>query len=208
MPSGLLPLFPLQLVVFPRTRVPLHIFEERYKEMVGEAIRNKTEFGIVLAKDNGIANVGCTVVVDKVVKDYPDGRMDILTRGQRRFEILFLNEEKSYLQAEVQYFDDEDTMPTPDPMLKSALASFSELLKTGQTAFFEPDLKDPQLSFQLAQGIQDVDFLHLLLRTRSELDRIKELTDYLAHYVPQQRHVARVKAVAPLNGFGGPHPEA
>ena len=96
MQPNLLPLFPLRVVVFPRTPLPLHIFEERYKEMVGEAIREKSEFGIVLAKDDGIVNAGCTVVVKEVLKTYPDGRMDILTRGVRRFEILGLNEDKAY----------------------------------------------------------------------------------------------------------------
>jgi len=82
MSKRLIPLFPLQLVVFPRTRLPLHIFEERYKEMVGEAIRDESEFGIVLAKDGGILNAGCTVKVAKVLEMYADGRMDILTLGQ------------------------------------------------------------------------------------------------------------------------------
>ena len=85
--SRLLPLFPLQLVVFPGSAVPLHIFEERYREMVGEAEAAGSEFGIVLAKDDGIVNTGCTVIVEDVLERYPDGRFDVLTRGQRRFEI-------------------------------------------------------------------------------------------------------------------------
>ncbi len=74
MPSRLIPLFPLQVVVFPRTRLPLHIFEERYKEMVGDAIRDQSEFGVVLAKEDGIVNAGCTVTVEKVMEMYSDGR--------------------------------------------------------------------------------------------------------------------------------------
>ena len=58
--------------------------------MVGEAIANQSEFGIVLAKEEGMVNAGCTVVVERVVTRYADGRMDILTRGARRFEILLL----------------------------------------------------------------------------------------------------------------------
>src|SRR5947209_4664216 len=92
MASRLIPLFPLQLVVFPRTPLPLHIFEERYKEMVGNAIRDNSEFGVVLARDEGIVNAGCTVSVEKLLQMHPDGRMDILTRGRRRFEISSLNE--------------------------------------------------------------------------------------------------------------------
>ena len=113
MQSKLLPLFPLQVVVFPRTELPLHIFEDRYKEMVGEAIRDSSEFGIVLAKEEGIVNAGCTVVVDKVLQTHPDGRMDILTRGIRRFEIVMLDQEKAYLRGEVAYFDDDQPEPAP-----------------------------------------------------------------------------------------------
>src|ERR1051325_11969144 len=114
MAAPMLPLFPLQVVVFPRTRLPLHIFEERYKEMVGNAIRDESEFGMVLAKEDGIVNAGCTVVVEKVLQMYPDGRLDILTRGQRRFEIQRLEQEKAYLQAEVEFFDDEEFAKPPD----------------------------------------------------------------------------------------------
>ena len=71
MPTRLLPLFPLQVVVFPRTPLPLHIFEERYKEMVGQAMRENSEFGIVLAKDDGIVNAGCTVTVRSCCKCIP-----------------------------------------------------------------------------------------------------------------------------------------
>jgi Lon protease-like protein len=94
MSARLLPLFPLQVVVFPRTQLPLHIFEERYKRMVGDAIREQSEFGIVLAKEDGIVNAGCTVTVDKVLKTYADGRMDIITRGRRRFEVLSLDQDE------------------------------------------------------------------------------------------------------------------
>jgi Lon protease-like protein len=204
MPSRLIPLFPLQVVVFPRTSLPLHIFEERYKEMVGEAIRANSEFGVVLARDEGILNAGCTVVVEKLLQMHPDGRMDILTRGQRRFEIASLNEEKSYLQAEVEFFDDDDFAPTPPDVRNQALSSFEELSAVADSAERgEPDLKDPQLSFQLAQSLPDLDFLHGLLRHRSETGRLKQLNQYLAEYIPRQRTIQRVKHLAPTNGFGG-----
>src|SRR5579871_4920313 len=127
MASGLIPLFPLSVVVFPRTPLPLHIFEERYKEMVGHAIRDSSEFGIVLAQEEGIVNAGCTVVVEKLKQMYPDGRMDILTRGQRRFEIQSLNEEKSYLQAVVTFFDDEDFSETPLELRDRAVSQYQTL---------------------------------------------------------------------------------
>ena len=134
MSSRLLPLFPLQVVVFPRTPLPLHIFEERYKEMVGDAMRDNSEFGIVLAKEDGIVNAGCTVKVEKVLEMYPDGRMDILTRGQRRFEIVSLNEEKDYLQAEVSTSTTTILTPAPPELRDQALSNYQALSRIGTRA--------------------------------------------------------------------------
>ena len=204
MPARLIPLFPLQVVVFPRTRLPLHIFEERYKELVGNAIRDHSEFGVVLAKQDGIVSAGCTVMVEKVLETYPDGRMDILTRGVRRFEIVELSGEKNYLQAEVSFFDDDDPAPAPAELRDQALSNYRDLsgLAASQERG-EPDLEDPQLSFQLAQALPDLEFRLALLARRSETSRLKELNHYLVAYIPRQRRIVRVKTLAPTNGFGG-----
>ena len=199
----LLPLFPLQLVVFPRVQVPLHIFEERYKEMIGEVLTGNTEFGIVLAKDGGILNAGCAVHVEKVVTRYTDGRLDIVTRGSRRFEVLSLDQEKSYLRGEVEFFNDEDDEPVTREMKDAALESYRVLVESGQVrGYSEPEFDDPQLSFQLAQGIQDTDFQNLLLRDRSEASRLRHLSEFLKQYVPRIKQIAKMKELAPKNGFG------
>ena len=199
----LLPLFPLRVVVFPRTALPLHIFEERYKEMVSEAIRDNTEFGIVLAKEEGIVNTGCAVVVEKVFQMYPDGRMDILARGRRRFEIQSLSEEKAYLQADVTYFDDDDFEPVPEELRAQAVAHYQGLRPLASPeGRGDADLADPQLSFQVAQGLPDLDFLASLLRQRSEKVRLQELNRYLASYLPRLRVIERMKGLAPTNGCG------
>jgi Lon protease-like protein len=204
MPSRLIPLFPLQVVVFPRTQLPLHIFEERYKDMVGAAINDNSEFGIVLAKDDGIVNAGCTVMVEKVVERYPDGRMDILTRGQRRFEIVALNEEKDYLQGEVNFFDDDDFTAAPAELREQVLSRYRALSALSASRDHgEPNLSDPQLSFQLAQAVPDLDFLNALLRHRSETGRLKQLNHFLGEYIPRQRTVERMRQLAPTNGCGG-----
>ena len=207
MQTNLLPLFPLQVVVFPRTQLPLHIFEERYKEMVGDAIRDSSEFGIVLVKEEGILNAGCTVLVDKVLKSHPDGRMDILTRGIRRFEIVMLNQEKPYLRGEVAYFDDDEPDPAPTDIQTEALRLYRSWMEFEEKSPNEAVLSDAQLSFQLAQGIQDLDFLHFLLRTRSETVRLKKVAEFLSEYVPRQRMTASMKKLAPLNGHGIRGPE-
>jgi len=204
MSSRLIPLFPLNVVVFPRTRLPLHIFEERYKEMVGDAMREESEFGIVLAREEGIVNAGCTVAVEKVLEMYPDGRMDILTAGRRRFEIAAINEEKAYLQGEVQFFDDEDFEAPAEDVRQAAFEQYKALNALPNSRdHLEPDFSDPQVSFQIAQAVPDLDFLHGLLRQRSETARLKALTAFLAEYVPKQRTIERMKHLSPTNGFGG-----
>ena len=201
--SALLPLFPLQLVVFPRIQIPLHIFEDRYKEMVGEAIAHRSEFGIVLAKEGGIVNAGCTVAVETVLTRYPDGRMDILTRGARRFEIVGIDQEKAYLRGEVEFFNDEDDEPVARELKEEALSAYRVLVEAGETqGAGDPEFNDPQLSFQLAQAIQDTDFQNLLLRDRSEASRLRQFTEFLKSYVPRIKETARMKELAPKNGFG------
>src|ERR1700690_321568 len=127
MQQELLPLFPLQVVLFPRTALPLHIFEERYKQMIEEVLRGKSEFGVVLAGEKGIVNTGCTATVEKVLKKYPDGRMDLLTLGRRRFEIIMLNDEKPYLRGAVEYFDDEAADPSQPEVRKRVIDSYNDL---------------------------------------------------------------------------------
>jgi Lon protease-like protein len=208
MSSRLIPLFPLHVVIFPGTPLPLHVFEERYKDMVGAAIRENSEFGVVLAREDGIVNAGCTVVVEKLTEMHADGRMDILTRGRRRFEVLSLNEDKEYLQAEVRFFEDEDFHPAPPELKQQVMSHYQALRQLGAAReIAEPDEKDPHLSFQLAPAIPDLNFLSTLLRQRSETGRLRELNNYLEQYIPRQRAIERLRALAPTNGYGGKHVE-
>jgi Lon protease-like protein len=201
--SRLLPLFPLQLVVFPGSAVPLHIFEDRYKEMVGEAEAAGSEFGIVLAKDGGIVNAGCTVVVENVLHRYPDGRFDVLTRGRRRFAIASLNQEREYLRGEVEYFDDEDPAPAPLNLRKLAVQAFEQMKETlSEAKEATPDPDDPLLSFQLAQTVEDLDFQSMVQRSRSEAERLKRFADFIEQYIPRRQYTAKMKRAAPLNGSG------
>src|ERR1700746_2410529 len=88
--DSLLALFPLEVVLLPGTPLPLHIFEPRYKEMIGECLANEAPFGVIRALDEGIAEVGCTAEIITVTKQYPDGRMDLTAEGRNRFEVLEL----------------------------------------------------------------------------------------------------------------------
>lgn len=203
MEQPFLPLFPLNVVLFPRTPLPLHIFEERYKEMIGEAIESHTEFGVVLAGEKGIVNTGCTAVIEKVLKKYDDGRMDVLAVGRRRFEILTLNDDKSYLRGAVEFFDDDTFDSIPPGVKERVLEGYNDLCRIDPPeALLDPELADPQLSFQLAQALSDLNFRQLLLATRSESERMKRLADFLPGFNSRQRQIAHIRAVAPNNGHG------
>ena len=201
MQPPLLPLFPLQAVLFPRVPLPLHIFEERYKEMFGELTESKGEFGVVWAGEKGIASFGCTAVVDRVLERYGDGRLDLATSGRRRFEIQKLDNERTFLRGEVEFFDDEDPDAVPPADRKRAVDGWKELTSI-EGAGHEPRWEDPQLSFQLAEGIPDLEFRQTLLAIRSESRRMRELAEFFPAYVSRQRHAQHVQTVAPRNGHG------
>jgi len=202
MQDGLLPLFPLQVVLLPGSQLPLHIFEDRYKEMIGEVLRDKLEFGVVLANPKGIVNTGCSATVDRVLKEYPDGRLDILTRGQRRFEILLLNEDRSFLRGAVEFFDDDE----PDPSQPLAADLLRNVIASSQLPL-DPEASDPRLSFRLAQDVSDLGFRQTLLTMRSEAERMRRIADFLPGYLQRRKSVQHTKDVAGSNGHAHPKPE-
>lgn len=200
MQDGLLPLFPLQVVLLPGSQLPLHIFEDRYKEMIAEVLKDRLEFGVVLASEKGIVNTGCTAAVDRVLKEYPDGRLDILTRGRRRFEILLLNDERSFLRGAVEFFDDDEPEPgkeaePPMPDLLKNVIAFSQLP-------MDPEASDPRLSFRLAQDVSDLGFRQTLLTMRSEADRMRRIAEFLPGYLQRRKRVQHTKDIAGSNGHG------
>ncbi len=102
----ILPLFPLNVVLMPDMPLPLHIFEERYKKMIGECLEQNKEFGIVYISGDELRQVGCTAKIVKVLQRYESGEMDIITLGRNRFLIKEVYDGKSYFEARVVHFDD------------------------------------------------------------------------------------------------------
>ncbi len=208
MQDGLLPLFPLQVVLLPGSQLPLHIFEDRYKEMIGEVLRDKLEFGVVLASEKGIVNTGCTATVDRVLKEYPDGRLDILTRGRRRFEVLLLNDERSFLRGAVEFFDDDaepdQAAPLDPDLLRNVIAGFSELQSLSSS---DPNIGDPRLSFRLAQEVPDLGFRQTLLTMRSEAERMRQIAGFLPGFLERRKRAQQIKNVAGSNGHAHHKPE-
>ena len=198
--DALLPLFPLDVVLFPGTPLPLHIFEPRYKEMIGECLSQHRTFGVVRVIEQGLAEVGCTAEITTVVKEYPDGRLDIVTEGRQRFEVVRLDQERSFLQAEVIMIDDEPGA-APQAETSRAVQLHSELLAI---AGAKQDLSpaDPAaLSFYLAGSLPlDLDFKQKLLALRSEPERLFLLISYLETILPNLRRATTAREKAGGNG--------
>ena len=199
MPS-LIPLFPLDVVLLPSTPLPLHIFEPRYKEMIAECLAQNRIFGVVRALEQGLAEVGCTAEIITVVKEYPDGRLDLVAEGRNRFEIVAVNQDRTFLQGEVLMINDEPGAPPQEDAARDAQLH-SELLAI---AGAKQDLSaaDPSLlSFYLAGSLPlDLDFKQKLLSLRSEADRLSILITYLETLIPNLHRAARAREKAGGNG--------
>lgn len=181
----------------PGVPLPLHIFEPRYKEMITECLEQKKPFGIVRASSDGVANIGCTAEIVAVTKKYDDGRMDILTRGVHRFEVLEMNDERSFLQAEILAVEDEPGKPT-DEMVERAVQLHTEIAKlagSDSSAHRAQPHEDPEnLSFHLAGSLPlDLDFKQNLLSTLSEAKRLEAVIAYLQAILPALRRAAKAR---------------
>lgn len=196
----LIPLFPLDVVLFPGAPLPLHIFEPRYKEMIGECLAQNRAFGVVRAVEQGLADVGCTAEIVTVVKEYPDGRLDLVTEGRKRFELVRVNQERSFLQAEIVLIGDEPGTPSPQQR-ERAVELHSQVLAI---AGANQDLSaaDPSLlSFYLAGSLPlDLDFKQKLLALRSEPERLTLLTSYFETILPNLQRAATARQRAGGNG--------
>lgn len=189
----LLPLFPLELVLFPGVPLPLHIFEPRYKEMIAECLERKQLFGVVRASSEGVADIGCTAEIMSVIKKYDDGRMDILTRGVERFEVIHVNQEREFLQAEIAVVEDEPDKPAAQ-VVTQAVRLHAEIAKLAGTEPSGPDEKAGNLSFLLAGSLPlDLDFKQKLLSTLSEAKRLEAVVSYLEAILPGLRRAAKAR---------------
>jgi Lon protease-like protein len=198
--SVLLPLFPLDVVLFPGTALPLHVFEPRYKEMIGELLESKGKFGVVRGAAEGVASVGCTAEIMAVTKQYEDGRMDIVAEGRERFEVMDINTERSFYRAEVLYFVDEPEPPRKEQNARLIEIHSEALALLGATAE-APPADEKELSFLVAGSMPfDLDFKQKLLVMRSEPQRVEALLKYYEGILPSLRRAVKARQKSGGNG--------
>lgn len=205
-----IPLFPLDLVLFPGVPLPLHIFEPRYRQMTAECLAANAPFGIVRARPEGLAVIGCTARIVRVLHRYPDGRSDILTQGVERFEIEQLTgqgamgqgeDTRTCLQAEVDLLPDTGDQATRSAREECVALHFEalHLVGTGETGV-QFDLDLPVAYLVAASMPADLDFRQELLAIRSDAARTEMLLRYYRDLLPKLRRSRQVNQSASSNG--------
>ncbi len=194
-------LFPLGVVLLPTELLPLHIFEERYKELVEECIEADREFGLVYADEDGIRDVGTRARVAEVLTRFDDGRLNILVEGGERFLVEELTDGRSFHTAHVSRLEDADDAPDGEAV-EEALRVFGVLRDVTGSEVEPPDpASTPQLSFALAGKVElSAGDKLTLLRELSERRRIELVHELLEHAVLAARRVRRAAERAVTNG--------
>jgi Lon protease-like protein len=194
------PLFPLGVVALPSEYLPLHIFEERYRTMIGECLELQREFGIVWMSDEELKPVGCACRIERVLERLPDGRLNILTRGTRPFRVIRRQDHLPYPAGTVEFLDDppEDV---DDDAADAARTTYSELVEQATDTPPEPEGLASMTAYEMAAT---VDFglaaKQGLLELRSENARLRLVTRLFRAASKRLELAERVQARARTNG--------
>jgi Lon protease-like protein len=205
-------LFPLGVVLLPTERIPLHIFEPRYRELIGECLDEDREFGLLFADDDGMREVGTRAGVVDVLRRHDDGRLDIVIEGRERFRLQELTEGRSYHTAVVEAVEDEPG----DPLDEDVERGRQELHRVAELAGAELDeleLETETPSYELAARVAlEPQVKQRLLELTSEPERMRAVVDVLGRIARAIELRREGAAIASTNGRvpiagGGDEPE-
>jgi ATP-dependent Lon protease len=182
-----LPLFPLDVVLVPGERLPLHIFEERYRLMIRYCLETEEPFGVVYEPEDGeMATVGCSAQIQQVIEEYEDGRLDILTRGENRFRITQIYHQRAYMTADVEPVE-EHREHVRSEVRERVITQHMKLMElAGET--IRPNIYEgrPRVSFVLAHNAGlSLEQKQRLLEMNSENERLEYLVSHLADLIPR-----------------------
>jgi Lon protease-like protein len=195
------PLFPLGLVLIPHELVPLHIFEDRYKLMIGECLEHDREFGIVWLSDDGLKEVGCSARVTRVLERFDDGRMNVLVEGTNPFRLVRRIDDLPYPAGDVEPLED-DGQGTPDgEALDAARQRYADLVAEVTDERPEPDALARLDAYGMAATLDvTLDAKQMLLELRSERERLEQLEALFGEALGRIRHAERAAERAQGNG--------
>lgn len=205
-----IPLFPLGVVLFPDSQIPLHIFEQRYKDMVQECLLSDTMFGINFMEDSKVHSVGCTARIIEVLEKHPDGEMDIITEGERRYEVVEVEQPASaddLSYAMVEWLDDVDEARDTE-LASDTIRLFNELAEIAYSGSVDPidpliDITDEvSPSFMIAQksGLEAPQ-RQALLTVTSENERLQMLNRFLAQVLPKVKELETIQQLIKNDGY-------
>jgi Lon protease-like protein len=194
------PLFPLPLVALPGEYVPLHIFEPRYRTMIAECLEEERELGIVWLADEELKPVGCAVTIERVLERMDDGRMNILTRGTRPFEVLERRDDLPYPAGRIEFLADREE-PASDDALGAAREAYAALVLDATDKAPEPELLAGMGAYAMAATIEfGLEAKQGLLELRSENARLRLLARLLRAARRRLEFAERAQARARSNG--------
>src|ERR687888_420393 len=194
------PLFPLGIVALPHEIVPLHIFEERYRTMIGECLERGSEFGIVWAADDGLRPIGCAVEIAEVLERMEDGRMNILTRGTRPFRIVDEQDDFPYPAGVVEFLEDKDEQPD-DPTAQAAHEAYNVLVEQATDKAVDPEELAAMTAYQMAATVDfGLEAKQGLLDLRSENARLRLVARLFRAAIKRLAFIERAQARARSNG--------
>lgn len=201
MPGYRLSLFPLEVVLLPEEMLPLHIFEERYKLMIGECLERDEPFGVVLAERTGFRRVGCTARIVRLMEKFPDGRMNILTMGEQRFQVLRTHEDRPYLVGEVEDLPDEDSESPPLDLARRILGAMQPEVVESLALPDEVRDEPARLSFVIAANLRlALPAKQEFLEIRSVNERLSRLLEWLGQQQKVDVQLLRKQEKASRNG--------
>jgi Lon protease-like protein len=194
------PLFPLGLVALPSEVIPLHIFEERYKSMIAHCLSEDSEFGIVWSADDGLRPVGCACVIAEVLERMDDGRINLIARGTRPFELHERQDTLEYPTGTVEFLDDREE-PADDEAAESAHDAYAKLVQEATDRLPDPEQIGAMSAYEMAATVEfGLDAKQGLLDLRSEAARLRLVTRLFRAALRRLDFVERAQARARSNG--------
>ncbi len=204
-----IPLFPLNLVLFPQSKLPLHIFEERYKNMITMCMQESRPFGINLMSNNNISSIGSTAEVVNKFNVLPNGEMDIVIKGKARYELKNYNlSTEGYFIGDVVYLEDETGYDKDD--FNKAVECYNKIIDAAYKGTIEKvnatDLKwidgSESVSFFMAQkcGLNLLE-RQQMLEIDKEQDRLTYLLKYFDEVMPKIVEADRISQIIQSDGY-------
>jgi Lon protease-like protein len=193
-------LFPLNLVLLPGEQAPLHIFEPRYRELIGECLDEGREFGLVLEDDDGMREVGTRCGVIEILDHFPDGRLNVVVEARERIQLVELTEGRAFATAEVATLPDDEDTPSEEEV-EECLAAYARVVDAAEAELEDLDLDADSIAFQIGARIDfGTEVKQGLLELRSERERVIRLAPMLASAADAVEREREIRTRASGNG--------